>query len=94
MRSFTKKPGLPKNPPSLAKSILLIILFTFGIVALFGLIIFMLLRGGQQLGLSPAGYLAILIVTTGIFAWLVKRISDTVSGMSDRWFPPDSDKPD
>ena len=83
-----------QSPPSLWKSILLIIIFTFGIVALFGLILYLLVDGAQRLGLSTGGYIAIFVVVSGIFAWLVKRISDTASSMSHYWFPEESDDQD
>ena len=38
-----------KTPPSLWKSIILIIIFTFGIVSLFAVIIFLLINGAQQM---------------------------------------------
>lgn len=80
--------------PSLWKSIILVIILAFGIVGLFGTIIFLLLSGAQQLGLSTEGYIAIFVIISGIFAWLVKRISDTASGMSHLWFPEESDERD
>ncbi len=94
-----RQQNLPKQKtaekiPSIWKSIVWVIIFSFAIVALFGLIIFLLVRGGQQMGLSTTGYLAILVVTSGVFAWLVKRLSDSVSDMSDRWFPPESNGQD
>ena len=72
----------------------MIIIFTFGIVALFGLILYLLVDGAQRLGLSTGGYIAIFVVVSGIFAWLVKRISDTASSMSHYWFPEESDDQD
>jgi len=83
-----------KAPPSLWKSIVYIIIFTFGIVALFGVILFLFIRGAQQSGLSTTGYIAIFILISGVFAWLVKRVSDTASGMSHLWFPEESDEQD
>ena len=86
--------SIKKAPPSLWKSIIYIIIFTFGIVALFGTILFLIISGAQQLGLSRTGYIAIFILISGVFAWLVKRISDTASGMSHLWFPEESDEQD
>lgn len=83
-----------KEPPSLWKSIVLIIIFMFGIVGLFGLILYLITSGAQQLGLSTTGYVVIFVVVSGVFAWLVKRISDTVSGMSHHWFPEESNEQD
>ena len=90
------KPNRAKTEtaPSLWKSILLIIIFSFGIVGLFGLILYLLVDGAQRLGLSTIGYIAIFVVVSGIFAWLIKRISDTASGMSQIWFPEESDEED
>ena len=82
------------TPPSFGKSVILIIIFSFAIVALFAVILFLLIRGGQQVGLSTTGYIAIFVVISGIFAWLVKRLSDTVSGMSRYWFSEEDEKID
>jgi flagellar basal body-associated protein FliL len=81
-----------KSPPSLWQSIILVIIFVFLIVSLFGLIIFLFIRGAQQLGLSPTAYIVIFVVISGIFAWLVKRITDIAASMSQFWFPEDSDE--
>ena len=51
-----------KPPPVLWKSVILIILFTFVIMVLFGFILFLLIRGAQQMGLPTAGYIAILVI--------------------------------
>jgi hypothetical protein len=90
----TSEKVLRKTPPSLWKSIILIIIFTFGIVSLFGVVIFLLINGAQQIGLSTTGYIAIFVVISGVFAWLVKRISDIASAMSHIWFPEESNRPD
>lgn len=82
------------TPPSLWTSIILIIIFVFCIVALFGLILYLLVDGAQRMGLSTAGYIAIFVIISGIFAWLVKRISDTASSMSHYWFPDESEDKD
>lgn len=82
------------TPPSFGKSVILIIVFTFAIVALFAVILFFLIRGGQQVGVSTTGYIAIFVVISGIFAWLVKRLSDTVSGMSRYWFSEEDQEND
>ena len=90
----------PKNKtpqreiPSLWKSIILVIIFVFGAVGLFGVMVYLFISGAQQLGLPFIAHLAIFVVISGIFAWLVKRISDTVSGMSHYWFPEEFDDPD
>ena len=90
----TKKPGGKKGPPALWKSVILIILFTFVIMVLFGFILFLLIRGAQQMGLSTAGYIAILVIISGVFAWLIKRLSDAVSGLSAYWFSEESEERD
>jgi hypothetical protein len=88
--------GIPKDKmkvaPSLWKSILLIIIFTFAVVTLFGLIVFLFITGAEGMGLSPTGHVAILVVISGVFAWLVKRMSDTVSSMSHLWFPEEPEE--
>ena len=83
-----------KGPPALWKSVILIILLTFVIMFLFGFILFLLIRGAQQTGLSTTGYIAILVIISGVFAWLIKRLSDTVSGLSSHWFSEESGKRD
>ena len=85
---------LDKAPISFRKSVVLIIIFVFAIVSLFGVILFLLINGAQQLEIPTVGYIAIFVVISGIFAWLVKRLSDTVSGMSHKWFPNESDEQD
>jgi len=82
------------SPPSFGKSVILIIIFTFAIVALFAVILFFLIRGVQQVGLSTTGYIAIFVVISGIFAWLVKRLSDTVSSLSHHWFSEENEEND
>ena len=91
-QDYRKK--IPRQAPlSLWQSIVLIIIFTCAIVSLFGAIIYLLINGAQQVGLSTSGYIAIFVVISGVFAWLVKRMSDTVSGMSHLWFPEETDEP-
>ncbi len=85
---------LLQKVPSLWKSIVLVIIFVFGVVALFGLILYLLVNGAQQLGISKIGYIVIFVFVSGLFAWLIKRISDTASSMSHHWFPEESDEQD
>lgn len=81
----------PDKPPiAFWKAIVLVIIFVFGIVALFGLFMYIFIGGAEQMGLSRTGQIAIFVVITGIFAWLVKRLSDAFSGMSRHWFPEES----
>lgn len=87
----SEKTTRPKAPLSLGPSIVLAIILAFGVVGLFGLIVFLFVQGAQQLGLSRTAYLAIFVVVSGIFAWLVKRLTDIAAGMSQLWFPKDSD---
>ncbi len=87
-----KEATTPKAPPSLRTTILLLIVFTCLIVNLFGLLIFLFISGAQRLGWPPLAYVVIFVVVSGIFAWLVKRVTDTVSNLSRFWFPEDSDK--
>ena len=84
----------PKPPFSIWASIGLLILFSFVIVILFGALIYIFVQGAEQLGLSSLGQIAILVVISGIFAWLLKRISDAVSGLSHWWFPNENNESD
>jgi hypothetical protein len=42
------------------------------------------------MGLPSFTYVIIFVGLSGIFAWLVKRITAIVAGMSQEWFPEDS----
>jgi hypothetical protein len=88
---FPPKTTRAKAPLSLGLSIVLAIILTFVVVSLFGLIVFLFVQGAQQLGLSRPAYLAIFVVISGIFAWVLKRLTDIAAGMSRFWFPEDSD---
>jgi hypothetical protein len=81
-----------RKPPLLWKSIVLVIILAFVVVSLFGVIVFIFIRGAQQLGLSTTAYVVIFVIVSGIFAWVVKRITDTAAGMSQFWFPEDFDE--
>jgi hypothetical protein len=86
-----------KPPVSIWTSIGLLILFSFAVVSLFGALIYIFVQGAQQLGLSRLGQIVILVIISGIFAWLLKRISDSISSLSHWWFPDEEDerhKPD
>ena len=76
-----------KVPLSLWKAIILIILLVFGIVGLFGLPIYLFTRGIQQMGWPVIANIAIFVIISGIFAWLVKRLTDIISDLSQHWFP-------
>jgi len=80
-----------KDLPSLWQFIILLIIFTFVAVSLFGLIVYLFIRGAEQLGLPLFVHIGIFVVISGVFAWLIKRISDMVSGMSEYWFPEDDE---
>lgn len=86
----------PKTPekfgPSFWKSIAVIIIFTVGIVTLFGAIIFLFIAGAERMGLPPSAHIAVLVVISGIFAWLLKRLSDAVSILSRLWFPEEAEE--
>ena len=83
-----------KTPISLWKVIILIILIAMAIVPLFGLLIYLLTSGVQQMNLPPIVNLSIFVIISGIFAWLVKRLTDIISGMSHPWFSKDqNDEP-
>ena len=81
----------PKDLPSLWQFIILLIIFTFVAVSLFGLIVYLFIRGAEQLGLPLFVHIGIFVLISGVFAWLIKRISDMVSGMSEYWFPEDDE---
>jgi CBS domain containing-hemolysin-like protein len=74
-------------PLSLWKAIVLIIVLVFGIVSLFGVLIYLFARGVQQMGLPIIANIAIFVIISGIFAWLLKRLTDIISGLSHLWFP-------
>jgi hypothetical protein len=76
------------------KSIVLILIFACGAVSLFGSVVYLFIRGAEQLGWPPAAHVAILVIISGIFAWVMKRISDMISEMSQRWFPEESEDSD
>ena len=86
-----QKSSPPKPPLGLWPTILLIILIAFGLVALFGLLVYLFLDGVQRLNLPTVVYLTIFVIISGIFAWLIKRLTDIVSGMSHLWFPEDTE---
>jgi hypothetical protein len=81
----------PKMPFSLWQAIILIILLVFTIVSLFGVLIYLFIKGGQQMGLPAMGNIAIFVIISGIFAWLVKRLTNIFSSLSHYWFPEESD---
>ncbi len=88
---------IPKNktakkaPLSIWKAIILLVTLAFMAVILFGAIIYLFIRGAQQMGLPPVANIAIFVIISGVFAWLMKRITDIVSSMSKRWFPEEVD---
>lgn len=86
-----EEPAKPKAPLSLGTSIVLAIILAFVVVSLFGVIVFLFVQGAQQLGLSRLAYLAIFVVISGIFAWVLKRLTDIAASMSRFWFPEDSE---
>jgi hypothetical protein len=53
--------------------------------------VYLLLSGAEQLGLPVVFHIAIFVIVSGVFAWLLKRITDIGSGMSRLWFPEDDD---
>lgn len=84
----------PESKPTLSfwKAILLIIILVFGLVALFGILIYLFIWGGQQMGLPTIANIAIFVIISGIFAWLIKRITDIFADLSQHWFPEKIDK--
>jgi len=83
-----------KDLPSLWQSIILLIIFTVVAVSLFGVIVYLFIRGAEQLHLPLFVHIGIFVAISGVFAWLLKRISDMVSDMSQYWFPEDDDLDD
>lgn len=77
------------EPPALWKSLIILVLLVVVAVGLFGALIYLFIRGAQQLGWPSWVQVVIFVGVSGIFAWLLKRISDTVSEMGRRWFPED-----
>jgi hypothetical protein len=87
------KPSPTKKPPlSFWKVIPLIIFLVLGLVALLGLLIYLFIRGVQQMGLPTIANIAIFVIISGIFAWLLKRFTDIISGFSQVWFPEDDEE--
>ena len=87
------KPAPSKKPAlSLWKAILLIIILVFGLVALFGVLIYLFIRGVQQMGLPTIANIAIFVIISGIFAWLIKRLTDIISGLSEVWFSEEDEE--
>ena len=88
----SKNNKIDQRPPlGLWKAIILIIILTFGLVAVFSIIVYGFINGAQQMGLPPIVNLTIFVIISGIFAWLLKRLTDIISGMSRLWFPEDND---
>ena len=77
----------PNPPLPLWVAIILMIVLAFLIVGLFGAFIYLFTGGAQQLGLSTTGQIAAFLGVSGIFAWLLKRISDAASNAGHLWFP-------
>ena len=67
----------------------LLTIFIFGAVSLFGAIVYLFIRGAEKMGLPLVAHIVIFVVISGIFAWLLKRITDVFSDMSRYWFPED-----
>ncbi len=82
----------PKAPLPLWSAILLVIVLVFGVVSLFGALIFLLVYGALRLGLPPVVYLGIFIIVSAIFAWLVKRLADVILKASRVWFSDESNE--
>jgi hypothetical protein len=86
----SNEPINSKKPPGLWWSILLLTIFICLMVGLFGALVYLFTTGAQQMGLPSFTYVIIFVGLSGIFAWLVKRITAIVAGMSQEWFPEDS----
>jgi hypothetical protein len=74
-------------PLPLWQMIGLLILFAFVVVALFGLLVYLFTSGARLLGFPPEAWIVIFMLLSGVFAWLLKRVTDVVAGMSTLWFP-------
>ncbi len=89
----TNKPQTGKKPPlPLWQAILLIIVITFGLVLLFIALLFLFVNGAQQMKLPLIANLTIFVILSGIFAWLLKRLSNIVLGISYLWFSEEPDE--
>jgi flagellar basal body-associated protein FliL len=86
-----KEKTTQETPLSLWKAIIFIILLVFGIVSLFGVLIYVFTSGAQQMDLPTIANIVIFVIISGIFAWLIKRLTDTISGLSHLWFPEETD---
>ena len=84
----------PKPPLPLWAAILLSVVLAFVIVGLFGALIYLFTGGAEQLGLSTTGQILIFLGISGVFAWLLKRLSDAASNAGRYWFPDEQDEPD
>jgi membrane protein implicated in regulation of membrane protease activity len=71
----------------------LLIFLVTALVVLFGAIIFLFALGAERLGWPWPAHVTIFVVVSGVFAWLLKRLTDSVSGMSRRWFPEENAVP-
>jgi membrane protein implicated in regulation of membrane protease activity len=90
-----KEPPQKRKPPvTLWASIGLLILLSFLLVGLFAGFIFVFTSGAEQRGLSVTGQVMIFVIISGIFAWLLKRLTDIVSDLSHWWFPDETDGSD
>lgn len=89
----------PKPPLPLWAAILLAIVLAFVIVGLFGALIYLFTGGAERLGVSTTGQILIFLGVSGIFAWLLKRLSDAASDAGRYWFAdeehgPEDNEPD
>lgn len=75
-----------KAPLPLWQAIVLIIIITFGLVLLFAVMVYLFTSGIQQLGLPLVVNIGVFVIISGIFAWLIKRLTDIISNMSHLWF--------
>ncbi len=78
---------MPSRPPPFWQALVLLIVFVCAVVSLFAALVYLLTRGVELSGWPPAAHIAVFVLVSGLFAWLVKRLSDTVSGFSRNWFP-------
>ncbi|MDX1520251.1 MAG: hypothetical protein R3264_01330 [Anaerolineae bacterium] len=88
------KPAKDKQPPlTLWKMIVLLIVLAFVLVTLFAMMVYLFTNSFQQMGFPPIVNLVIFVIISGIFAWLLKRLTDIVSNLSHLWFPEETDDP-
>ena len=86
----TAPPTKPKPP--LWQAILLVMALVFGIVILFTVLLYVFMQIPRQMGWPVIANIVIFVIISGIFAWLVKRLTNIVAGFSQIWFPEEDEE--